>query len=54
MHGRKDDIVPFFMGKKLFEKANSPKDSYFTDSDDHMMEFNSQLLNKIKDFITKY
>ena len=54
MHGRKDDIVPFFMGKKLFEKANSPKDSYFTDIDDHMMEFNSQLLNKIKDFITKY
>ena len=54
MHGKKDDIVPFFMGKKLFEKANSPKDSYFTDSDDHMMEFNSQLLNKIKDFITKY
>ena len=42
------------MGKKLFEKANSPKDSYFTDIDDHMMEFNSQLLNKIKDFITKY
>ena len=42
MHGRKDDIVPFFMGKKLFEKANSPKDSYFTDIDDHMMEFNSQ------------
>ena len=54
MHGRKDDIVPFFMGKKLFEIANSPKDSYFTDIDDHMMEFNSQLLNKIKDFITKY
>jgi len=54
MHGRKDDIVPFFMGKKLFEKANSPKDSYFTDIDDHMMEFNSQLLNKIKDFIKKY
>ena len=54
MHGRKDDIVPFFMGKKLFEKANSPKDSYFTDIDDHMMEFNPQLLNKIKDFITKY
>ena len=54
MHGRKDDIVPFFMGKKLFEIANSPKDSYFTDIDDHMMEFNSQLLNKIKDFIKKY
>ena len=54
MHGRKDDIVPFFMGKKLFEKANSPKDSYFTSEDDHMMEFNPSLLNEIKSFILKY
>ena len=41
MHGKKDDIVPFSMGKELFEKANNPKHSYFTpDDDDHMMEFN--------------
>ena len=25
MHGKKDDIVPFSMGKELFEKANNPK-----------------------------
>ena len=30
MHGEKDDVVPFSMGKRLFEKANSPKHSYFT------------------------
>ena len=54
MHGKKDDVIPFSMGKELFEKANSPKQSYFTSDDDHMMEFNSYLLNKIKDFIEKY
>jgi fermentation-respiration switch protein FrsA (DUF1100 family) len=54
MHGKKDDVVPFSMGKELFEKANSPKHSYFTSDDDHMMEFNSSLLKEIKDFINKY
>ena len=54
MHGKKDDVVPFSMGKELFEKANSPKHSYFTPDDDHMMEFNSSLLQKIKNFIEKY
>ena len=47
MHGKKDDVVPFAMGKELFEKANSPKHSYFTSDDDHMMEFNSSLLNEV-------
>ena len=54
MHGEKDDVVPLSMGKKLFEKANSPKHSYFTSTDDHMMEFNSELLKEIKNFIEKY
>ena len=54
MHGKKDDVVPFSMGKELFEKANSPKYSYFTSDDDHMMEFNTSLLNEVKNFIEKY
>ncbi len=54
MHGEKDDVIPFSMGKKLFEKANHPKHSYFTSNDDHMMEFNSDLLNEVKNFIEKY
>jgi len=54
MHGVKDDVVPFSMGKKLFEKANSPKYSYFTPTDDHMMEFNSKLLGEVKNFLEKY
>tara|TARA_Y100000768_G_scaffold114553_1_gene84485 strand:- start:1193 stop:1993 length:801 start_codon:yes stop_codon:yes gene_type:complete len=54
MHGKKDDIIPFSMGKELFEKANNPKYSYFTLDDVHMMEFNDQLLKNIKNFIEKY
>ena len=54
MHGKKDDIVPFSMGKELFEKANNPKYSYFTSDDDHMMEFNDQILKSIKNFIDKH
>jgi len=53
MHGKMDNIVLQKMGLELFEKANNPKFSYFPESDDHMMEYNSQLLNKIKLFISK-
>ena len=54
MHGKKDDVVPFSMGKELFEQANDPKHYYFTANDDHMMEFNSELIKEIKNFIEKY
>ena len=54
MHGKKDDIIPFSMGEELFEKANEPKYSHFTSDDVHMMEFNDQLINSIKNFIEKY
>jgi len=52
MHGRVDNIVPFSMGKKMFELANQPKYSYFSDYDDHMMEYNENLLKTLKDFIS--
>tara|TARA_B100000579_G_C22784030_1_gene830875 strand:- start:702 stop:1520 length:819 start_codon:yes stop_codon:yes gene_type:complete len=51
MHGRKDKIVPFSMGKRIFELANEPKYSYFTENDDHMMEYDNQLINVLKRFI---
>ena len=53
MHGKMDNIVPQQMGLELFEKANNPKFSYFPDNDDHMMEYNEELLSKIKNFINK-
>ena len=51
MHGEVDKIVPFWMGKKLYELANQPKYSYFPKYDDHMMEFNRDLINSINSFI---
>jgi hypothetical protein len=53
MHGKKDNVVPQKMGLELFEKANEPKFNYFPENDDHMMEYNDQLLKNIKLFINK-
>ena len=52
LHGRKDKIVPFYMGEKIFEIANNPKFKYFTDLDDHMMNFDDKLINEIDIFIS--
>ena len=51
MHGMVDDIVPFSMGKKMYELANEPKYAYFSKYDNHMMEYNEKLLNVLKKFI---
>jgi len=53
MHGAKDTIVPFSMGQKIFELANEPKYSYFTEQDDHMMEYNEPLIKVLKKFLEK-
>ena len=48
---RKTTLFLFQWERILFEKANSPKHSYFTSTDDHMMEFNPELLEAIKNFV---
>jgi len=50
MHGEADQIVPFWMGKKIYEMANQPKYSYFTEYDDHMMEFDEKLVFELRTF----
>ena len=52
MHGKVDNIVPFYMGEKMYELANEPKYFYFSEYDDHMMEYNEKLLNELKKFIS--
>ena len=52
MHGKVDTLVPFDMGKKMYELANEPKYYYFSEYDDHMMEYNEKLLKVLKDFIS--
>ena len=51
MHGKKDSIVPFEMGEKIYNSANSPKSYYFTEYDDHMMDYNKLLLEQLKLFV---
>ena len=51
MHGEEDQIVPFWMGEKMFQMANEPKYSYFTKFDNHMMEFDENLVSELKKFI---
>ena len=51
MHGEKDQIVPFKMGKRIFNLANEPKYSYFTKYDDHMMEFDKNLIKSLNSFL---
>ena len=53
MHGKKDKIVPFYMGEQILEALSSPKFSYFNDYDDHMMEYNEDLLGSIKNFLVQ-
>ena len=50
LHGRKDNIVPFNMGEELLDQANDPKYNYFVD-DDHMMDFNENLVKSIDQFV---
>ena len=51
MHGEVDQIVPFFMGKKMYEIANEPKYSYFTKHDNHMMEYDENLIKALNSFL---
>ena len=51
MHGKADQIVPFWMGKRIFDLANNPKYSYFTEYDDHMMEYDSKLVFELNNFL---
>ena len=51
MHGKVDQIVPFSMGKKIFEMANEPKYSHFTKYDNHMMEYDEKLVLTLKSFL---
>ena len=51
MHGEVDQIVPFFMGKKIFEIANEPKYSYFTKHDNNNMEYYENLIKALNSFL---
>ena len=51
MHGTVDKIVPYDMGKKMYELANEPKFFYSQEYGDHMIEYDEKLLLVLKKFI---
>jgi fermentation-respiration switch protein FrsA (DUF1100 family) len=51
MHGKADNLVPFNMGEKMYELADNPKYSYFTEYDNHMMHYDQKLVSVLKKFI---
>ena len=53
MHGKKDSIIPFEMGVELYQKANEPKYFFFPENDNHMMNFDDELMKNLKDFINQ-
>jgi len=53
MYGEADKIVPFWMGKKIYELANEPKYFYFSEKDNHMMEYNKKTLVILKEYLER-
>ena len=53
IHGKKDEIVPFEMGEKLYEKYNKHKEYIFIDEAMHNNLYEYGIANKIIEFINK-
>ena len=51
IHGEVDKIVPYKMGKKMYELANQPKFFYSQKYGDHKVEFDEKLLLPLGQFI---
>ena len=51
IHGKVDKIVPYTMGKKMYELANQPKFFYSQEYGDHMVEYDEKLLLALRKFI---
>ena len=51
MHSELDQIVPYSMDKAIYEIANEPKYSHFTKYDNHMMEYDENLVLNLKLFL---
>ena len=53
LHGKADTLVPFYMGKKIYDAANEPKYYYFPNSDNHMMAYNQNMLKILSNFVNE-
>jgi len=56
IHGEQDEIVPFELGRKLFDGASEPKEFYSIKGGDHthLMELDGEkYFEKLRKFIAK-
>ena len=53
LHGKSDTLVPFYMGKKIYDVANEPKYYYFPDFDNHMMTYDQDMLRTLSNFVNE-
>ena len=51
IHGKVDKIVPYEMGRKIYELSNDPKFFYTQEYGDHMVEYDEKLLSELNNFI---
>ena len=55
LHGNQDEVVPFTLGKRLYEEANEPKEFYVINGAGHNDTYlvgGEKYLSKLDDFIT--
>ena len=53
LHGKNDEVVPYNMGKKLYEEYNNKKDYVFVDEAMHNNLYDYGVANKVIEFINK-
>ena len=53
LHGKSDTLVPFYMGKKIYDAANEPKYYYFPEFDNHMMTYDQDMLKILSNFVNE-
>ena len=51
LHGKADTLVPFYMGKKIYDAANEPKYYYFPEIDNHMMTYDQNMMKTLSNFV---
>ena len=54
LHGKNDEIVPFSMGKKIYEEYKNKKDYVFIDEATHNNLYDYGIANKVIEFINKH
>ena len=50
LHAEGDNIVPFWMGEKMYKLANSPKMKFFNSEQKHLLTFDEELMNSMDNF----